>query len=394
MTNVSKPIQYMFILGFLWSIGLIGGVVSSSSPSHALTIELGVSTAKASRAMVNQGFTQINILKKGFKTIEATACQNGTRFKLKIDSRYRIKKTQDLGACRRTVSIKSLTRNLERNGYQRILIEDQNGKYVAIACRDGSRVRITFSQQGEVLQRRGIGECRDVLEPNDIRQALRSQGFNRITLTDRSLPRYVAEACYENRRYELVLNRFGEIRSERRIGDCAPPLDPRNLTAFLENKGYERVEIINNQLPIYQVQACLREDLYELQLDRFGTITSRNVIARCRKTMSEQEIVQVLEAEGFTRVSVTKNGRGQFRIEACFEGYKKFATLSRTGELLNERDGERCQPVSISEITNTMRQRGFRNLEFYAEGCRNGRKIRILYNQDGERIRRERIGSC
>ena len=384
-------VQSNVIVVLILGIGLVFG----GTPSvHALTIELGISTAKASRAMVERGYGQIQIIDKGFKTIEASACQNGTRYKLKIDSRYNIKRTQVLGPCRRTVAIDRLKQNLEQSGFSRVLIENQNGKYVAIGCRGNDRVRITFSRQGEVLQRRNLGICRDVLEPNDVRRVLFDRGYNRITFSDRQLPRYVAEACRNNRKFELVINRFGEIRGEKRIGKCAPPIDPKKLAVFLEDKGYERVEIISEELPIYEAQACYGADLVNLQLNRYGTITSRQVIARCRQNLSETELVEILEAEGFTRVDITRNNRGNFRIEACLEGFKKFATLTPFGELLSERDGDRCEPRNIGEIRSRLADRGFRNLTFYAEGCRKGRKIRIQFNAQGERIGRERLGSC
>ncbi len=391
LATVTKTLGANWIVILAVSLGIL---MSVSSSGQALTIEFGISSGKASRAMVNQGFSQIKIIDKSFKNIEATGCQNGTRYKVKINSRYRLKKTQNLGPCRRSVSVDRLKQNLERSGYTRVSIENQNGKYVAIACRGSARIRITFSQQGEILQRRNIGECRSALEPNDVRPILARRGYNRIRFTDRQLPKYVAEACYESRKVELVMNRFGEIRKERRIGKCAPPVNPKKLTAFLEKKGYERVEIISDQLPIYEAQACHDNDLVDLHINRYGTITSRKVVAKCRKGMSEVEIIEVLEAEGFRRISVTRNGRGEFRIEACHDGYKKYATLSRYGELLSERDGDRCEPRSIKEIQDKLRDRGFRNTEFYAEGCRKGRRIRIQFNAQGERVGRKRLGSC
>ena len=371
------------------------GLVFLTAPANAqFSINIGISEAKAMRAMINRGYTQIEIFDKGFKTLQARACQNGTRFKVKVDSKYRIKNTQNLGPCRRTVPIERIQDNLSKQGYTRIVMENQNGKYIAIACLREERFRITFSQQGRVLKRRLIGTCEEIFEPNDVRQVLRDQGYNRIKFTDRQLPWYAAEACQNGRRFELLLTRFGEIRKKTRIGRCDPPIDPRNLVNFLREKGYDRVEIIDDRLPVYKAEACYQNDRVNLELNRYGKITGRTVTGQCRRNMTEQEITDVLRQEGFTRIRVNRGSNGRFDVTACFEGYEKYATLSRFGELISERDGGRCQPRTIEDIQNSLSNRNFDNVEFYAEGCRNGKRFRIRYNRYGDRTGRERLGSC
>ncbi|MEM7214806.1 MAG: hypothetical protein AAF423_04620 [Pseudomonadota bacterium] len=364
------------------------------TPANALSLEIGISKAKATRAMISKGYTQIEIFKAGFKTIQARACQNGTRYKVKIDSRYRIKNTQNLGPCRRTIPIERIEENLEKQGYTRIVMENQNGNFVAIACQGEQRVRLVFSQQGRLLKSRNIGICERIYQPNDIRQVLRDQGYDRIKFTDRQLPWYVAEACLNNRRFELLLTRFGEIRKKTRIGRCDPPVDPRNLVNLLRDKGYDRIEIVDDQLPVYQAEACFNNERFDLQMNRFGKITGRTQTGQCRANMTDKEIVAVLKEEGFTRILVNRKSNGQFDVSACFDGYQKFATLSRFGELVSERDGGKCKSRSVSEIFTGLENRNFDDLKFYAEGCRNGKRFQFTYNRDGDRIGRKRLGSC
>ncbi|MEM9329997.1 MAG: hypothetical protein AAGA53_01650 [Pseudomonadota bacterium] len=382
----------LFKLGLYFGILLLGLITVTQA--NALSIDIGISKSKATRAMINQGYTQIDIFKSGFKTIQARACFKGTFYKVKIDSRYRIKNTQNLGPCRKDVSIGRIETNLEKQGYTRIVMENQNGNYVAIACLDAQRVRLVFSQQGRLLKRRNIGTCERILEPNDIRQVLRDQGFNRIKFTDRQLPWYVAEACRNNRKLELLLTRFGEIRRETPLGSCTPPIDPQNLVRILREKGYDRIDIIDDQLPVYQAESCFKNDRYSLQLNQFGTITGRSAIGKCRSNMRKAEIVQALKQEGFTRISVDRKSNGRFDVTACLDGYLKYASLSRFGELLSERDGGICEPRSLDEIYQTLSDRGFEKQKFFVEACRGGRLVRFTFNGNGDQVDRERVGDC
>ncbi|MEM7067992.1 MAG: hypothetical protein AAF478_03835 [Pseudomonadota bacterium] len=368
--------------------------LSALPASAQLSIEIGLSRDKAVRTMVNLGYTQIKILKKGFKTLEATACQNGTRFKVKMNSRYRAKNTQNLGPCRRTVTAQSIENNLTNSGFTRIVIDQQNGNFVALACRNEDRVRIVFSRQGEVLQRRKIGRCEEIFQPNDVRQVLRQAGYNRIKFIDRQLPWYRAEACLDGKRLELLLTRYGDVRRTKRIGDCAPPLNPRRIAGFLQDKGYSQVEVLDDRLPTYAASGCLDNDRIELEMNRYGAVTKRTVIGVCRQEMNERDIVELLESEGFTRVNVRRRGNGNFEISSCLEGYEKFATLSPFGELISERDGKRCASRDVSEIFNRLNDRGFSDIRFSSEGCRRGKRIRIYYDNNGDRIGRENLGSC
>ena len=83
-----------------------------------------------------------------------------------------------------------------------------------------------------------------------------------------------------------------------------------------------------------------------------------------------------------------------FEISSCLDGYQKFATISAFGELLEERDGNRCKPRTVSKIFDDLENRNFKEIEFYAEACKRGRKIRVHYDQNGDRIRRENLGAC
>lgn len=386
-----------FAMQVFWilMIGLMALVFIETSKAHAgLNIQIGISKGDIIRTLQKNGYSQIQVHDRGFKTGKAYACKDGLKYDVKVDVKGRIKGVVKIGSCRNQVNETQIRRNLEANGFTRIVIDEQNRNYIAIACKGTQRTRLIISQQGQLLQRKNIGNCQEVLVPSDVRQVLRDRGYNRISFTDRQLPRYVAEACLQNRKIELVINRFGKIAQEKRIGRCNPPIDPQNLVNVMRDKGYNRVSVITGQPPRYQVEACAQNTRFEVSLDRFGAITERVRIGQCRNEVNKKEIVQLLRDEGFTRININQRKNGNYRIFACYQGYEKRINLSQYGELLEENDGNACKVRSINEVREDLSKNGFRGTKFYAEGCTNGNKVRITLNQFGDRIGRERIGSC
>lgn len=362
--------------------------------SANFSINIGMSRGDVARILVSKGYSQIKVHDTGFKTGKAYACKDGVKYNIKVDYKGRIKAVSEIGSCRNTVTEAQVRKNLEANGFERVVIDEQNNNYVVIGCRQNQRMRLIVSLQGEFLQRKQIGKCLDVLEPNDVRQVLRDKGYNRVRFTDRQLPRYVAEACLNNRKMELVLNRFGQVRSERRLGRCERPLEPGNLIKHVQDKGYNTVTVIKAKPPRYEVEACSKNVLYTVSLDRFGKITKRERLGDCNPLIDKEQITNLLKQEGFTRINIKQGFDGVFTVNSCFQGYIKGIRLSRYGELLEETDGKQCKSRTISQIDDVMKNRGFKNSVFYVETCSKGRKLKITLDNLGDVVARERLGNC
>ncbi len=364
-------------------------------PSEAqVSLQFGLSDAKVMRVLNRNGFDQIEVYDRGLTSTRVRACKEGVRYRIKITIRMRLSGVTEIGKCRRPVTAEELRVQLRNQGYRRINIDEQNGFYVAIACNGNARTRLTMDHFGEIKQQKNVGSCKKQPEPGDIAVLLREQGYNRIDFTDRQLPKYVAEACLNNKRLQLELNRFGQIRRQTRIGRCDPPIDPTTLYALLRDKGFDRIQVLDDQLPRYVAQACRGDQHVTVTLNRFGRIIDEANIGNCASPVTTKQVKKLLSDNGFTRVHVEVNGIGEFDILACLDGQKKTIKLSRYGDLIDETDGGRCTTRSLSEVRDALSKRGMRGVKFYAEGCRKKRRIRILLNEFGERIGRERIGSC
>jgi len=162
----------------------------------------------------------------------------------------------------------------------------------------------------------------------------------------------------------------------------------------MREKGYNRVSVINGKPPRYQVEACAQNARYDISLNRYGKIIERSRIGACNPEVNRKQIAQILRDEGFTRININQRSNGNFRVIACYEGYEKRIKLSRYGELLEEIDGKQCEVRTIRAVRKSLKESGFKNTKFFAEACRNGNKVKITLNQFGDRIGRERIGSC
>lgn len=53
-----------------------------------------------------------------------------------------------------------------------------------------------------------------------VKRHLRNRGFYRIRITDNLLPIYKFRACRHGKRFTISTNRFGDIRWKNRIGRC------------------------------------------------------------------------------------------------------------------------------------------------------------------------------
>ena len=62
--------------------------------------------------------------------------------------------------------------------------------------------------------------------------------------------------------------------------------------------------------------------------------------------------------------------------------------------LVSRRELGSCDAPRINDLAETLRKRGLDGLQFFAEGCRNGKKVRIAFDEFANRTGREVIGGC
>ena len=226
-------------------------------PAQAqVVIQFWVSDGQAKRALVRDGYSQLKVVKRSLAKIHIEACKDAKKYHVRLDHTGRLLERNQIGTCRQVISLEDAAGRLASQGYRRINIRLEAGNYIAIACLRGKRQKITYDRFGDVIARRDAGSCKPDLDAEDVVALLRERGYDRVKMTDSKLPQYVAEACNDNKRFEIAVGRKGKIQTSKRIGNCAPPIDPKALPAILAKRGFDRVEIIDDRLPRYRAEAC------------------------------------------------------------------------------------------------------------------------------------------
>ncbi len=365
-----------------------------AAPASSQIVQLGGSDGEIKAMLTAQGYDRIDVVERGLSGATYNACLGRDRMQFKVYWDGRISSPQRIGGCRVQVNPQEAVRLLEARGYDRISIEDRGGTYLAIACNRGQRVRVEVTPFGGIGPERVLGRCEAELEPADLVAMLEAAGYDRVEFKTRQGPRLIALACQRGARLELTINRRGEVLEQRNVGECERVLGTADLPAFLEKKGYDRVVVTDPRLPRYRVEACRKLVRVELTITRFGEIRDEVRIGNCQQPVGPADITAGLQTEGFKQIKVIDNGQTGFVATACRENRRSEFLFNRFGEVLKERDLGRCSALTMTEVLKGAADAGLDRVQVYVEGCRGGRKTRLLLNEFGEEISRERIGSC
>jgi len=360
------------------------------------TIQLGASDRKIRRNLRAEGYTEIEITGRQLARATAEACKDGIRYRLQIRSSGRIRRANEIGRCKQVITIEQAERILEEDGFKRINVtENGDIPYIAIACKNNERIRLRMNKFGEITGQRNLGECQRALRPDDIRAKLREDGYNRIVFTDRQLPRYVAEACRNNRKFELVMNRRGRIRDQKRIGRCEPPIKSGDIQELMTERGLDRIEIVDETPPRFVVEACRGLKRVEITLGKYGKILREYNVGRCPPALTRADLLVEMRKNGYRKIRFNTIPGKNYETEAC-RNRKRFVTRwSQYGEVTKERNRGSCVSPRLEDIVSRFTDRGLKDVTIMIEGCRRGRKIRMTLDEfTGDRLERNRVGRC
>ncbi len=361
------------------------------------TIEFGNSSGGIKRLLESQGYTEVQITKRKLTSVRAQACYRGSRYVVKVKTIGGIiNRVSKIGECRPTVSAEDLTKQLKQDGYRRISIEDSNSDgFKILACRNKKRIAFRFDEYGRVVDRKDLGRCRDQLDVAEIKQRLRQDGYNRIDLINQENRRFRFRACRGTNRFDIRVGRKGRIQVEDRIGRCSPPIEARQLREIVENRGYDRVVVIDRKLPVYGVEACQESKLMQLSINRYGEIKKVTRIGKCDPPLNSRQITALLRETGANRIEVESLGRRGFITRSCLKLVKYRNEFDVYGASLERtRIGKCAPPPRLTKVVRDFRNDDYSNLRIIVEGCRNGRRIQTLIDEFGEIKNRRRVGTC
>ena len=392
--------------GPTWAQSSIATDLPLAAPAASITkaqlkLPFGMSAKKVRRILDRDGYSEIVITYIGIIDAKADACRNGVRYRVKVRANGSYEYRNEIGKCRAAIRAADVRDLIRKEGFRRIDIQD-DGKvpYIASGCRKGDRYEISVSEFGDVKIGRRIGGCRTKgISADAVRAALRQDGYDRIKFVDRRRRGYIVEACRNGRRLRLDVanNRDATINDRQRIGQCAARIRPRDITDVLIKAGYDRIDIVDDKLPRYKAEACRGNDRMRIALNRWGERVNERRIGNCQPPATVASLTEDLRnnARRFKGISVRVGRRYPFVADVCDNGQRRELHFSKYGQIVGKRDRGRCDSPRMEAVLDKLRDRGFRRLEIYVEGCRrSGRRVRIKLDEFGNQLDRERIGRC
>lgn len=386
--NGTKYLVKISVLGKITSVTKLGDCPQPQQQAR-------FTEKQAAELLKQNGYGQIDARRNG-NTIVATACRNNRQYQINFNRRGEVASRRRTGDCAPAgLAAWQISDLLKAEGYRRIdVIDDQLPRYVAEACRDGDRVRVQLNRRGQIRSEKRIGNCRQRLNPANIARLLEGEGYERVEVIERRRPPYVAHACKGNAKYEVEIGRFGRLRSENRIGRCAVPIDPANLASLMNDEGYDRVKVLRGNRSPYLVEGCKGEALVELVVNRFGRITQEDKVGSCATPVSKQQLEDRLVEDGYLAVAVRKRGNG-WSADVCRDEAKSNIRFDTYGEIVSQRRSGTCTSASVLDVLKTLESRGAKSTNLVVEGCFRNRKYRWEFDRLGNRVGRQAIdGNC
>ncbi|MGI9384646.1 MAG: hypothetical protein ACR2PO_15955, partial [Methyloligellaceae bacterium] len=195
-------------------------------------------------------------------------------------------------------------------------------------------------------------------------------------------------------RVQLVIVGSGRILREERIGNCAPPIDPRRIAEVVARQGFTRVRVTDDVLPRYGAEGCRKGVRVKIALNRFGEIRGQREIGRCPSALTREQLAEKLRAEGFKRIRFVEGAGDGHVVEACQGEQRLRINFSPYGETEFDRVLGPCKSPRIGKLLDDFKERGATNATLYIEGCRKGRRIQVEYDRFGTALNARRVGRC
>lgn len=357
-------------------------------------IQLGVSDSVILGSLSSQGYSDIKITKKKMTKARAEACKNGIRYDVEVAFDGRIRRANQIGKCRSVINYETARDILRQKGFRKIQLGQEGAGFVAAACRNKRRFRVYMDQFGDIQREKVLGRCGGVLTEYDIAAILKAQGFSRVQTKRAHRGNYDVKACRHNDAMELLVGRGGEILRERRTGRCDPPIHPATIPALLARYGFSRIEIVDRQLPRYVAHACRDTQRLEISMNRFGEIVDERKIGNCALPLNAADLRAKLRNNGYGRIQIVEDRASGFVAEVCEAGTQLRLELTKYGETISQfRIGD-CPSRRIRKILRQFEKNGMTGAKIFVEGCRKHKKLRIELDEFGTNVSRNVIGRC
>lgn len=231
-----------------------------------LATPVAYSIAKITELLETRGYRDVIFTDRILPRYKAEACFGSEKFELKLNWWGDVVNRTKIGNCAGGGSTVGAEANqeiryiLRSKGFSRIrFINPDPPKIIVEACREGARLKLELDRFGTTKNTEELGDCYafdedktpvnpslpGVLKLEEVEDILASQGFSDIRFTDKTLPRFVAEACRGGNKFKLTINRYAEITDRTVIGGCkSADEEGEDVADDPPPKRYTRAEIM------------------------------------------------------------------------------------------------------------------------------------------------------
>ena len=368
-------------------------------------------TRKSVRKFLQQSnFRSIRILKRSSDKATAEACRKSDLYRVTISSTYdnrnasgsdyEITRQRYVGTCphkRHAANPASgkIIAELSNLGFESIEIDNADNPLKGIrACRNGRQVVMTMNRQFRVKSTRDLGACQSAFEDRllsatELYNILLHRGFTNVNIIDGSPPKYVAEACRKDVRFQLTLNARTEITDRRRRGPCTDEArgiaSDHDVRRVLQDRGYEQIVIVDQSRLGFVVNACRHQDRFRMTVDRNGEVADRRRRGRCSSSglagynSTKADIRRTLSAKGYFPVKFLNSRDGYHNVRTCRNGIRFELRMSRSGEIESRRRSGWCNPIADARYT-VLEPRPVRERELERDGSLSPQKCQDYLN--------------
>ena len=388
-----------------WIAAALLSLAMGVTAAQAQSIQLGGDDRVIGAALERAGYDAARIVKRDFTIVRTQACKGERKFQVKVSILGKITSVAPLGDCDlRPVQVafddRDAERAMQRSGYTDVMVEPSRGPLTAArGCLDGDRVRVVFNRNGREIRRERLGRCTARgprgLDEGALADIMRQRGYGEVRVTDAELPGYVAQGCRDGARFEVRLDRRGEIRNERRIGDCgARRLDADQLRQAMRDAGFDRIDVVDAGQAPYIMEGCREGERIEATLARDGRIRRERRIGRCAQPVTRESLTAIVEKADVTNYSIERSGNDRWQVLGCREETKVLLTYDAFGKLVSDRDDGQCKVNTALEILRNLESRGATKTQLVVEGCFKDKRYQWTFDRLGYRSGRRAIGDC
>ena len=356
--------------------------------------EFGMSDGLIRQSLAREGYSDIKITKRKLTKARAEACKKKKRYVVEVKFDGDVRQVKQIGSCRSTVNAERARKGLKAKGFRKIQLLPYGKGFVAAACRDNRRFRLSLNEYGDIRRKTVLGRCGTTLSQYDVAALLRAQGYSRIRVQPARKGNYSVEACRQDNQVKLLVSNFGVVVREKPAGRCEPPIHPAIIPAVLARYGFTRIDIIDRTLPRYVAHACRDTQRVAISMNRYGEIIDEEPIGRCEAALTADGLTNMLRRAGYDRVRNVRDTASGYAAEVCEDGFRLELELTRYGETIGQRTLGDCPSRRVRRVLDAIEKDGVRDASMYVDGCLNRSRIRIEIDRFGNVGSHKVIGTC